>query len=265
MVGRLKTDVHKIYDNIMIDYIRRDFIEGIIDIDNTVGHFIPHHPVYKDSTTTPIHIVYDCSYKANSQPSLNDCLNTGPKLINDLVEILVRFRCHNVGFVSDIEKAFLNIQLDSTDRDYTRFFGLSDPDDPDSTFDVNRFKAILFGSVSSPFILNSVVKHLLEEKHSSITEDLQTNIYVDNIVSGTNSESEAISYYKSAVATLQEGGFNLRSWSSNNSNLRALSTHDNKHDDNISIKVLGMMWHTDSDTLTLRPTQPPHLDIHVGS
>ena len=170
-----------------------------------------------------------------------------------MVEILVRFRCHNVGFVSDIEKAFLNIQLDSTDGDYTRFFWLSDPDDPDSTFDVYRFKAILFGSVSFPFILNSVVKHLLEEKHSSITEDLQKNIYVDNIVSGTNSESEAISYYKSAVATLQEGGFYLRSWSSNNSNLRAFPTHHNKHDDNISIKVLGMMWHTDSDTLTLRP------------
>ena len=92
---------------------------------------------------------------------------------------------------------------------------------------------------------------------------MQKTIYVDNLLSGTNSESEAISYYRSAVATLQEGGFNLRSWSSNNSNHRALSTHDNKHDDNISIKVLGMMWHTDSDTLTLRPAQLPHLDIHT--
>ena len=67
MARRLKPDVRNIYDNIMIDYIRRDFIESVFDIDNTVGHFIPHHPVYKGSTTTPIRIVYDCSYKANSQ------------------------------------------------------------------------------------------------------------------------------------------------------------------------------------------------------
>ena len=107
-----------------------------MDDDNSRGHYIPHHAVHKDSPTTPIRIVYDCSCKQGKKSSLNDCLDTGPSLINDMVEMLIRFRLHEVAIVSDIEKAFLNIQLSESDRNFTKFFWLSDPCDTESEFKV---------------------------------------------------------------------------------------------------------------------------------
>ena len=164
MAKRLSPELRQIYDNIISDQLKRGFIELVVDDDNARGHYIPHHAVHKDSPTTPIRIVYDCSCKQGKNSSLNDCLDTGPSLINDMVEMLIRFRLHEVAIVSDIEKAFLNIQLSESDRNFTKFFWLSDPCDTESEFKVYRFKAVLFGSVSSPFILNAVIKSLIQLK-----------------------------------------------------------------------------------------------------
>ena len=129
--------------------------------------------------------------------------------MNNLVEILVRFRLYPIAFTSDIEKAFLNVRLDEGDRNYTKFLWLSDPDNPESDFRVYRFKVVLFGSVSSPFILNAVIKTHLESQTSEVAENLKNNIYVDNLLSGVTSEREAIAHYRSSVSTMEHAGFNL--------------------------------------------------------
>ena len=129
---------------------RRGFIERV-DCSKQHGsvHYIPHHPVRKESSTTPICIVYVCSCKqAPNSPSLNDCLDPGPPFLNDLCAILLRFRQHNFASSSDIEKAFFDIHLDETDRDFTRFLWLSNPSDASSSFITLRFKPVLFGATS---------------------------------------------------------------------------------------------------------------------
>ena len=57
---------------------------------------MPHFPVFKsDSATTKMRIVYDASAKMSPKsPSLNDCLHTGPNLMQDLTGILLKFRTH---------------------------------------------------------------------------------------------------------------------------------------------------------------------------
>ena len=64
----------------------RGFIEQVqMTSSMTTVHYIPHHPVRKESSTTPIRIVYDCSYRqSQDQPSLNDCLMVGPTFLNDM-------------------------------------------------------------------------------------------------------------------------------------------------------------------------------------
>jgi len=137
MVHRLAKTPHllKLYNNIIEDQENRGFIERVSNSSvSTSVHHIPHRPVRKESLTTPIRIVYDCSCKQSSvSPSLNDCLNPGPPFLNDLSAILVRLRQHNFAFSSDIEKAFLHVYLDKADRDFTRFLWLSNPDDPCSS------------------------------------------------------------------------------------------------------------------------------------
>ena len=64
LVHKLKQtpELLNIYDNIIKDQEKRGFIERVNDDDTTENtHYLPHRPVKKDSVTTPIRIVYDCS------------------------------------------------------------------------------------------------------------------------------------------------------------------------------------------------------------
>ena len=108
----------------------------------------------KDSSTSPIHVVYDCSCRANAEsPSFNDCLSSSLPQLNRLTDILTRFRYGRYALTTDIEKAFLQVGLYELDRDATRFFWMRDPNDPNSELDTYRIEVILFEATCSLFIL----------------------------------------------------------------------------------------------------------------
>ncbi|GFX67812.1 uncharacterized protein TNCV_1565131 [Trichonephila clavipes] len=57
------------------------------------SYFLPHRPIVKDdSITTKIRSVFDASARATGQSSLNDLLYKGPNLIEQIPDILERFR-----------------------------------------------------------------------------------------------------------------------------------------------------------------------------
>lgn len=246
------------YAAIIADQLQRGFIERVQEPNLSTGtHYIPHHAVQKDSVTTPIRIVFDCSCReSTSSASLNDCLEPGPTLLNDLCSIILRFRVHNYSFATDIEKAFLHIRLHPDDRDCTRFLWLSNPSDPNSHLITNRFQAVLFGATSSPFILNAVLRHHLQQYQTKVADDIKHNLYVDNIISGCSSEEAATQYYQQARQIMKEAKFNLRSWASNSSTLNALAAQDATADSNTTVHILGIQWTTQTDLLHLTPTNP---------
>lgn len=241
------------YGNIITEHEARGFIERVDDAQPTDNaHYIPHHPVKKDSATTPIRIVYDCSFHSSPDaPSLNDCLLVGPPFLNSMCSILLRFRTFTYGLSTDIEKAFLHVGLNESDRDFTRFFWLSNPEDPESKFQIYRYKTVLFGSTSSPFMLHATLHHHLDNYNTPVAEDMKENIYVDNVISGCDQELEAVDYYKEARSIMNEAHFNLRSWSSNSSSLRAQAAKDGTADTNDIVNILGLKWDPSTDTLTL--------------
>ena len=253
MVRRLAANPEKLhlYNDIIQEQQSRGFIEKVKDLDTTneVCHYIPHHAVHKDSTTTPLRIVYDCSFKQGDQPSLNDCLQPGPPLLNDLTGILLRFCLHQYGITADIEKAFLHVNLDEADRDATRFYWLSNADDPESEFIVYRFKSVMFGATSSPFILNATLNKHLTQSTDQVSIDMLRNLYVDDLASGVSDDGSAVNYYQDARNTMSPVGFNLRSWSSNSPGLQHLAAKDQVLDTSLTKKVLGILWNITSDTL----------------
>ena len=104
------------FSNIIAEQESRGFIGRVQTTSSHNVHYIPHHPVRKESSMMPIRIVYDCSCRqSQNQPSLNDCLIVGPTFLNDMCGILLRFRIHRYGFSTDIEKAFLHVTLDDSD------------------------------------------------------------------------------------------------------------------------------------------------------
>ena len=101
-----------LYHNIITDQEARGFIEKVKSTDQPANvHYLTHHPVKKESATTPIRIVYNCSsHQSKEHVSLNDCLLVGPPFLN-LCSILLRFRIHTYAFATNIEKAFLHVKL----------------------------------------------------------------------------------------------------------------------------------------------------------
>ena len=248
-------DLLRQYGTIIAEHERKGFIERVPEGSCTSHtHYIPHHPVRKESATTPIRIVYDCSCKqSHGSPSLNDCLHAGPPFLNDLSAILLRFRQHPLAFSADIEKAFLHVCLDESDRDYTRFLWLSDPSNSSSPFVTYRFRVVLFGATSSPFMLNATLKFHLSQCTTSTAADMLHNLYVDNLVSGCNSKEAVIQYFTQSRSILGSAGFNLRSWSSNCSLLQNTASQHKVAEHNNPVKVLGMIWNTQVDSLQLSP------------
>ena len=252
----------KIYGDIIADQVKRGFIETVREVEVPYNcHFIPHHAVKKQSVTTPVRIVYDCSCRQSCRhPSLNDCLQTGPPFLVDLCTLLLRFRSHRIALVTDIEKAFLHVQLAEKDRSYTHFLWLSEPHNPESQFTIYRFRVVLFGSVSSPFMLHAVLRcHLTTEK-STTTSNILANLYVDNVVSGCSSETRALEYYKEARGLMSKANFNLRSWASNSNSLMALAQQDGVADNETVVNVLGLLWDTSQDTVGLNIKSFPSLE-----
>ncbi|GFX76392.1 retrovirus-related Pol polyprotein from transposon opus [Trichonephila clavipes] len=114
-------------------------------VDN-FGYYLPHRPVMKQaSQTMKIRPVFDASARDKSQPSLNDCLNRGPNLIELIPDIIDRFRLYPIGLSSDIEKAFLQLSIIPEHRDYLRFFL---PNVEESK--IYRHCRVVFGICSSP-------------------------------------------------------------------------------------------------------------------
>ena len=246
-------EVLMIYNDIVKEQLSRGFIEKVPESELTrTYHYIPHHAVHKESATTPLRIVYDCSCReARHLASLNDCLETGPAFLNDLQTILIHFCSHTFGLTADIEKAFLHVQLHQQDRDFTRFLWLCNPDDPDGPLQTYRFTAVLFGAASSPFMLYAALHYHLTHHKSATSTDILKNLYVDNILSGCPTEEALLAYYKEARAILSGANFNLRSWASNSSQLRTATKADQVADNNEKVNVLGLVWNTVDDTIEL--------------
>ena len=114
-------DLLKGYNDIFME-LKQNGIIGEVISPGKLGetHYIPHHPVIRAKTTTKICIVFDASARDNG-PSLNDCLYKGSYLTPLVYNILLRFSSHVVALPSDIEKAFLQINVNENDCNYLRF------------------------------------------------------------------------------------------------------------------------------------------------
>ena len=105
----LKSDQLSYYNKEFQKYLDRGAAVKLTkeEIENWKGpvNYISHHGVEQDSQTTPLRIVTNSSLK-NGIRSLNECLVKGPKSLNSMLDITLRFRCHECGLVSDLTKAY---------------------------------------------------------------------------------------------------------------------------------------------------------------
>ncbi|XP_018303517.1 uncharacterized protein [Mycetomoellerius zeteki] len=238
------------YEKIFDEWLKEDIIEVVPEAETSNSSFyLPHRPFIKEGSTTRIRPVFDASVQGKDQPSLNQCLETGPNLIELISSLLLRFRENKIGLIADIRKTFLQISVAFKERDVMRFLWKRSQG-PDE-FVIYRHCRVVFGIASNPFLLGATIDlHLkqtlkeTEDTHEkSIIQKLKRSFYVDNCVTSTHSEEEAILFKEKATSILAKGGFDLRGWQ-----------YSNKLGPNKEIPVLGLFWNVREDMLMLSPT-----------
>ena len=257
---RLKQNVwlFKNYAEILQDQLNKNVIEECKFKTTDKCYFLPHHPVIRDDKSTKVRIVYDASAKGKNQKSLNECLSTGPNLNPNILDIILKFRERKIAFTADIEKAFLQIGINSVDRDYLRFL-YSENCKIDENLKCYRMTRVGFGIKCSPFILACVIKHHIkkfEETNYEAFQMLNTSLYVDDLCYGSETVQEAFNLSISAVNILKEASMNLRKFETNSKELREkwiennISIGEEKGSNKLS-KILGINWDTSTDKLGL--------------
>lgn len=244
----LNPDLREKYFEVFDDLEKRGIIREVLpeesDRHNPV-FYLPHRPVVRESSqTTKVRPVFDASAKGINGVSLNNCLDAGPKMIPDLLKVLLRFRRWKFGLTADITKAFLQIELREEDQDVHRFLL-----NKNNQVRHMKFTRVTFGNTSSPFLLNATLKfHLSGFEEDRTIQELRRNLYVDDWISGSDDETELMEMVVKAEHVLRQGSFPLTKWASNSTQVKeSLRKFFDNSDQNEIQKVLGMIWNTFDD------------------
>ena len=157
------------------------------------------------------------------QPSVNDLLEVGPNLNPEILEVLLRFRLHKIGWTADVTKAFLQIALKEEDQETIRFLWVEDPDNPESLIVEYTWLRVPFGLSCSPFLLRAVILKQLEAfegAYPDTVESLRTQLYVDDWIGGSDVIEKAAKNITEAIAIFKDAKMELRKWTTNSDELR---------------------------------------------
>ena len=271
LLNRLKQkpELFEQYKNVIKEQIASGVVEQVSENEIPTGttHYIPHSGVLKeDRKTTKLRVVYDASSKVAEELSLNECLHTGPNLLPLVLDVLLRFRMNKIALIGDLEKAFLQISIDPSQRDLLRFLWAGDSESENPSIIKLRFTRLAFGLTCSPYILNATIRHhLTGYAHSDpeFTKNVINSLYVEDYASSFSTKSEAFLVHQKRKEAFKTGGFNTRKWDSNCPELlkdiqkaeNSICSQDSKQkkleaknvQESSATKVLGILWDQNSD------------------
>jgi hypothetical protein len=231
-------------------------------LDKKPGEFsvIPHHVVYKEtSTTTKARVVCDAAAHEKGKLSINDAMSAGSNLLPTIFDILIRIRFGKILIVGDIDAAFLQIGLNEEDADKLFFYWVRQEVSSDGEItwcaELYRFKRLPWGLNVSPFLLlfvlsNHLMTYAKDGEEIEISKKIIENLYMDDLIRTFNDVKSAVKETRYAIKTLAAAKFPLRKLNSNNEEVkRLLGILEN--DPLASNRVLGFLY--DSETDSLRP------------
>ncbi|XP_057302743.1 uncharacterized protein LOC130636909 [Hydractinia symbiolongicarpus] len=227
------------YNSILKEQLEEGVIERVTNNDcvKRQVHYLPHRPVIReDKPSTKVRMVFDASSQSVGLSSLKDVL----------------------AFITDIEKAFLEISLHSTDRDFVRFIwfkdlpNLSEQNIETAEIGIYRLSRVLYGVSPSSFLLSAtLIKHAESFNHVDplFVQKLLSSLHVDDLTSGGVTVNAAHDFYQKCKQHLVEANFNLHKFYSNSEELEQLVTKPHAAHTGHVTKVLGVLWDKKKDSL----------------
>ena len=222
--------------------------------------YLPHHAVVHPHKPGKVRRVSDAAARCQGI-SLNDCLSSGPDLLNSLVGILMRFRQELVAVSADIEAMFNQVAVPKEDQLVLRFLWRKKPSDK---VDVYQYVRHIFGAKCSPACANYALQRTAQDNIAAFpleAEAVRRNFYMDDLFKSVSSLLEACNLQAGLVKLLSLGGFNLTKWILNNKDFISLVPEKDRAQSVRSIGVgdmlptqraLGVFWDVQNDTFIFK-------------
>eukprot|EP00102_Acyrthosiphon_pisum_P020672 XP_016657882.1 PREDICTED: uncharacterized protein LOC107883053 [Acyrthosiphon pisum] len=217
-------------------------------------YYIPHHAVQKvEGDDVKLRVVFDASAKCHSGISLNQCLLVGPKLQQDIVDVLVGFRVNKVAFTTDICKMYRQIEVLPQYRGYQYILWRESPQVAVKEYTLNT---VTYGVNSAPYLALRVLRYIADTEcadQPDVKGALYNQTYMDDICVGAESLEAAKALQSNLIKILARSGLQLRKWASNTPELLDhLHPEDRSgsplsFEQNNATHVLGMLWNHDLD------------------
>ena len=262
---------HDDYWGIIEDWIEKKYVIPVPPgaLEEKDSQHLPHFPVKRDDkTTSKVRPVLDGAAQYRGK-CLNDAIHVGPKLINDLNVVLLRFRRDYVAIGGDVSEMFLQIYMEEKDQKYHRILYRRDPTQPPKHY---QFQVHPFGNRGSPCVAIFVIKEHAKENASKWPRAVETvleSTLVDDNLDSVATEEEAIQLVDDLKSLYKGCGMTIRKFISNSSRvLSTLSEDERAKDIDISelkcqdsdnlplVKTLGVVWIAAQDHFTFA-SQPP--------
>uniref|UniRef100_A0A8D8SX65 Reverse transcriptase domain-containing protein n=1 Tax=Cacopsylla melanoneura TaxID=428564 RepID=A0A8D8SX65_9HEMI len=264
---KLKTS----YNSFLKEYLDLGHMERVRNstLEETSGNtefYFSHFPVVRsESLTTKLRVVFDGSMKTSSGISLNETMKVGPILQDDLFSILLRLRVHKIVLISDLEKMYRQIWIHSDDRKYQKILWRKEEHEDIETF---QLKTVTYGTSSAPYLAVKCLKTLANDEEKAFpnaSKIAKRDFYVDDLITGVESEEEGIALYKELTVMFGKAGFNLRKWISNSESVLNAIPGENRADQLDSVfqntmKTLGLKYNPKTDTF-LFSLQPGNIQF----
>ncbi|XP_071963873.1 uncharacterized protein [Antedon mediterranea] len=186
------------YQNVLDNYRSKGYVRKIDQSLTELNQwFLPHFPVVKpDKETTKVRLVFDAAARYGGR-CLNDMIYPGPKLQNDLFDVLLRFRKEKVAIICDIAEMYLQIGVQPEDRKMLRF--LWRDLDTERMPEIYEFNRLVFGLNVAPFLAQFVTQEHARKsskEYPLAARAVLDSTYMDDTMTSVKNEQEAVELYR---------------------------------------------------------------------
>ena len=170
--------------------------------------YLPHHPVVNPNKPGKVRRVLNGASKFHGK-SLNSCLLTGPDLLQDLLNVLLRFRQYQYAVSADIEGMFLQVGVPPSDQTCLRFLWRGDPTQNVETLQYARH---IFGARDSPMCANFALQQTARDNEATYplaAKAVQQKFYMDDYLDSVECPETALKLSQELIKMPKLGGFKL--------------------------------------------------------
>lgn len=257
-----KPKFRKDYSDFIEQYQKFNHLEDV-DPQHVPTHkvyHLPHHAVIRESsTTTKLRVVFDGTAQPSDGSSLNDELLVGPSLLQDLRDLVIRWRTHKICLLADVKQMYRQILVAKEDVDYQRILWRSSPHDE---IIEKRLLTVTYGTSCAPFLAIRTLKQLAQDEKDEfpdLVDVISNDFYMDDLLTGANDVEKAAELQSRITQVMAKGKFEMHKWASNSPDvLKKVPSAEKTNQTSVEIKLedtikaLGIRWNSHQDVFELK-------------